>query len=162
MAGVGEIPPADEAAGLGHAYGAVVTQIMGERPIPMVPVFVNTYFPPNQPTPSRCYDLGLAVHHAIESSPAELRVGIVASGGLSHFVTDERLDRQLFAALRAGSEEQLRAIPRHLLKAGSSELRNWISVASASKDLELVWDEYIPVYRTPAGTGCGLGFASWT
>ena len=162
VAGVGEIPSADSSAGLGHAYGAIVTQIMGEKPIPIVPVFVNTYFPPNQPTPSRCYDLGLALHRAIETSPADLRVGIVASGGLSHFVTDERLDRQVLAALRAGSEEQLRAIPPKLLNAGSSEIRNWIAVAAASKHLKLVWDEYIPVYRTPAGTGCGLGFACWS
>lgn len=161
VAGVGEIPSHDESAGLGHAYGAIVTQIMGEQPIPIVPVFVNTYFPPNQPTPSRCYDLGLALHRAIESSPADLRVGMVASGGLSHFVTDERLDRQVFAALRAGSEEQLRAIPRQLLNAGSSEIRNWIAVAAASRHLNLAWDEYIPVYRTIAGTGCGLGFACW-
>lgn len=111
VAVLGEIPPADESIGLGHAYGAIVTQLMGEQPIPMVPIFVNTYFPPNQPTPARCYDLGLALHQAIESSPSNLRVGVVASGGLSHFVTDERLDRQLLAALRAGSEEQLRAIP---------------------------------------------------
>ena len=62
VAGLGEIPPADESIGLGHAYGAIVTQIMGEQSIPMVPIFVNTYFPPNQPTPSRCYDLGLALH----------------------------------------------------------------------------------------------------
>jgi hypothetical protein len=162
VTGVGEIPSTDESAGLGHAYGAIVTQIMGKKPIPMVPVFVNTYFPPNQPTPSRCYDLGLALHQAIETSPADLRIGIVASGGLSHFVTDERLDRQVFAALPAGSEEQLRAIPRKLLNAGSSEIRNWIVVAAASKHLKLVWDEYIPVYRTPAGTGCGLGFACWS
>ncbi len=162
VAGSGEIPPADESIGLGHAYGAIVTQIMGERPIPIVPTFVNTYFPPNQPTPSRCYDLGLALHQAIETSPTDLRVGIVASGGLSHFVTDERLDRQLLTALRAGSEEQLRAIPPKLLNAGSSEIRNWIAVAAASKHLKLVWDEYIPVYRTPAGTGCGLGFACWS
>ncbi len=161
VAGVGEIPAHDESAGLGHAYGAVVTQVMRERPIPIVPLFVNTYFPPNQPTPSRCYDLGLALHRAIESSPADLRVGLVASGGLSHFVTDERLDQQVFAALRAGSEEQLRAIPRKLLNAGSSEIRNWIAVAAASRHLKLVWDEYIPVYRTIAGTGCGLGFACW-
>ena len=162
VAGVGEIPSSEDSIGLGHAYGAIVTQIMREQSIPMVPVFVNTYFPPNQPTPSRCYDLGLALHQAIESSPAELRVGIVASGGLSHFVTDERLDRQLFVTLRAGSEEHLRSIPRKLLNAGSSEIRNWIAVAAASKHLKLVWDEYIPVYRTPAGTGCGLGFACWS
>ena len=162
VAGLAEHSSVDESAGLGHAYGAIVTQIMGEKPLPMVPVLVNTYFPPNQPTPSRCYDLGLALHRAIETSSADLRVGIVASGGLSHFVTDERLDRQVFAALRAGSEEQLRAIPRKLLNAGSSEIRNWIAVAAASKHLKLVWDEYIPVYRTPAGTGCGLGFACWS
>jgi hypothetical protein len=162
VAGVGAIPSSEDSIGLGHAYGAIVTQIMREQSIPMVPIFVNTYFPPNQPTPSRCYDLGLALHQAIESIPPELRVGIVASGGLSHFVTDERLDRQLLEALRAGSEEQLRAIPRKLLNAGSSEIRNWIAVAAASKHLKLVWDEYIPVYRTTAGTGCGLGFASWS
>ncbi len=162
VAGLGEIPSADESVGLGHAYGAIVTQITGEKPIPIVPVLVNTYFPPNQPTPSRCYDLGLALHQAIETSPADLRVGVVASGGLSHFVTDERLDHQLLTALRAGSEEQLRAIPRKLLNAGSSEIRNWIAVAAASKHLKLVRDEYIPVYRTPAGTGCGLGFACWS
>ena len=159
---VAEIASTDETIGLGHAFGAIMTQIMRENAIPIVPIFINTYFPPNQPTPSRCYDLGLALHHAIESSPADLRVGIVASGGLSHFVTDERLDRQVFAALRAGSEEQLRAIPRKLLNAGSSEIRNWIAVAAASRHLQLVWDEYIPVYRTPAGTGCGLGFACWS
>ncbi|HEX6477996.1 MAG TPA: hypothetical protein VF043_04060 [Ktedonobacteraceae bacterium] len=162
VAGVAEIPSIDETVGLGHAFGAIVTQIMREQPIPIVPIFVNTYFPPNQPTPSRCYDLGLALHQAIESSPAALRVGLVASGGLSHFVTDERLDRQVLAALRANSEEQLRTIPRKLLNAGSSEIRNWIAVAAASKHLKLVWDEYIPVYRTLAGTGCGLGFACWS
>jgi Catalytic LigB subunit of aromatic ring-opening dioxygenase len=162
VAGVGEIPPADASVGLGHAYGAIMTQIMREKPIPIVPVFLNTYFPPNQPTPSRCYDLGLALYQAIETSPADLHVGVVVSGGLSHFVTDERLDHQLLAALRAGSEEQLRTIPQKLLNAGSSEIRNWIVVAAASKHLKLAWDEYIPVYRTRAGTGCGLGFACWS
>lgn len=162
IAGLAEIPSTDKSAGLGHAYGAIVTQIMGEEPVPIVPIFVNTYFPPNQPTPSRCYDLGLALRQAIEASPSDLRVGVVASGGLSHFVTDEQLDRQLFAALRAGSEEQLRTIPRKLLNAGSSEIRNWVAVAAACRHLNLAWDEYIPVYRTPAGTGCGLGFACWS
>jgi len=162
VSALAEMPSSDESVGLGHAFGAIVTQIMREQLIPIVPIFVNTYFPPNQPTPSRCYDLGLALHQAIESSPAALRVGLVASGGLSHFVTDERLDRQVLAALRANSEEQLRAIPRKLLNAGSSEIRNWIAVAAASKHLKLVWDEYIPVYRTLAGTGCGLGFACWS
>jgi hypothetical protein len=162
VAGLAEVPTTDESTGIGHAFGAIVTQIMGEQPIPIVPMLVNTYFPPNQPTPSRCYDLGLALYRAIEASPADLRVGMVASGGLSHFVTDEQLDRHVFSALRTGSEEQLRGIPQKLLNAGSSEIRNWITVAAACKHLRLIWDEYIPVYRTIAGTGCGLGFACWS
>jgi hypothetical protein len=162
VAGLGELPAADETTGLGHAYGAIVTQLMREQPLPIVPVFINTYFPPNQPAPSRCYDLGLALHHAIATSSADLRVGLVASGGLSHFVTDEQLDRQVLTAVRSGSAEQLRSIPRNLLNAGSSEIRNWIAVAAACRHMQLLWDEYIPVYRTPAGTGCGLGFACWS
>jgi hypothetical protein len=162
VAGLGDIAPSDETVGLGHAYGAIVTQLIGEQTLPIVPIFINTYFPPNQPTPSRCYDLGLALHHAIATSPADLRVGLVASGGLSHFVTDEQLDRQVLAALRTHAEAQLRSIPRHLLNSGSSEIRNWIAVAAASRQLHLRWDAYIPVYRTPAGTGCGLGFACWS
>src|SRR5215471_8096693 len=157
VAGLAEVTATDESAGIGHAFGAIVTQIMGKKPVPMVPVLINTYFPPNQPTPSRCYDLGLALHQAIEATPADLRVGIIASGGLSHFVTDELLDRQLFTALRNDSEEQLRTIPQKLLNAGSSEIRNWIAVAAACRHLKLIWDEYIPIYRTLAGTGCGLG-----
>jgi hypothetical protein len=162
VAGLADIPTSDESAGIGHAYGAIVTQLMEEQMIPMVPVLVNTYFPPNQPTPSRCYDLGLALSQAIEAIPGDLRVGIVASGGLSHFVTDEQVDRHLLAAIRAGSEEQLRAIPRKLLNAGSGEIRNWITVAAACRHLRLAWEEYIPIYRTPAGTGIGLAFARWS
>jgi hypothetical protein len=66
VAGLAEIPATDEAIGIGHAFGAIVTQIMGEQPIPIVPVLINTYFPPNQPAPSRCFDLGLALCQAIE------------------------------------------------------------------------------------------------
>lgn len=149
-------------AGIGHAYGIVETQLMGDEKIPMVPVFVNTYWPPNQFPVSRCYDLGRAVRRAVEDFAEDLRVAIVASGGLSHFVTDERLDEQVLAALRAGSERDLRELPAHLLNSGSSEIRNWITVAAACEDRRIAWDEYVPVYRTPAGTGCGLAFARWS
>jgi hypothetical protein len=32
-----------------------------EPAVPVVPVFINTYYPPNQPSPARCYQLGQAV-----------------------------------------------------------------------------------------------------
>lgn len=48
------------------------------------------------------------------------------------------------------------------LQAGSSEIRNWIVAASALRDLDLDWVEYVAGYRSPALTGTGLCFAAWT
>jgi len=148
--------------GIGHAFGVIETQLMEDEKIPLVPVFVNGYWPPNQLPPTRCYDLGRALRRALEEMPDDLRVALVASGGLSHFVTDERLDHQVLAALRAGDEQGLRGLPVHLLNSGNSEIRNWVTVAAACEDRRMAWDEYIPVYRTPVGTGCGLAFARWS
>ena len=76
------------------AFGYVYNRLMTGATIPTVPVMLNTYYPPNQPTPKRCYNLGQALRGAIESWPKDIRVGILASGGLSHFVVDEELDQQ--------------------------------------------------------------------
>ena len=37
-----------------------------KNPIPVVPIFLNTYYPPNQPRPHRCYAFGQAVRKAAE------------------------------------------------------------------------------------------------
>jgi 3-O-methylgallate 3,4-dioxygenase len=146
--------------GEGHAVGFVHKRIMQEV-VPIVPVCINTYYPPNQPTPRRCYRLGQAIRAAVESYPGNARVGIIGSGGLSHFVVDEALDRSLFDLFRQKDAEALQALPREKLNSGSSEIRNWICVAGAVEHLSLEWSLYEPGYRTPAGTGTGLGFAFW-
>jgi len=46
-----------------------------------------------------------------------------------------------------------------LLNSGSSEIRNWIAVAAMFQSVKAKWSEYLPVYRTVAGTGIGLAFA---
>jgi hypothetical protein len=155
------VPPSGD-AGIGHAFGIVETQLMSPGAIPVIPVFVNTYWPPNQVPVSRCYDLGLAARAAIDSFPGELRVVVVGSGGLSHFATDEVLDRRVIDACRAADEAALRELPPELLDGGSSEIRNWVAIAAACRDLPVAWDEYLPVYRTAAGTGVGLGFMLWS
>src|SRR5262245_37926472 len=76
-----------EGEGEGHAIGFVHRRIMQEV-VPIVPVSINTYYPPNQPTPRRCYRLGQAIREAVEAYPKDARIGIIASGGLSHFVVD--------------------------------------------------------------------------
>jgi hypothetical protein len=148
-------------AGFGHAYGFVVERLFKGRAIPVVPVLLNTYYPPNQMTARRCYDIGRALRAAIEASPLDLRVAVAASGGLSHFVVDDILDQQILEALRVKDAQALRAIPQGALNSGSSEIRNWIMVGALVEDLTLQWSEYHPVRRTPAGTGTGVAFAAW-
>src|SRR5258707_2534452 len=144
--------------GEGHAIGFVHKRIMKDL-VPIVPVCINTYYPPNQPTPRRCYKFGEAIRAAVESYPGNARVGIIASGGLSHFVVDDGLDRAVLDALANNDGQALQALPRDELNAGSSEIRNWICMAGACGRLTLAWQRYEPGYRTPAGTGTGLGFA---
>lgn len=148
--------------GFGHAFGFVEMRLMGERPVPIVPVILNTYYPPNQPTPARCYDLGRALRGTIEDFKGDLRVAVVASGGLSHFVTNEPLDTTVLDGLRTHDEHALKAIPAKLLNDGSSEIRCWITLGGMLDGLRHQWSEYVPVYRTEAGTGIGLAFGRWS
>jgi 3-O-methylgallate 3,4-dioxygenase len=134
---------------------------MSDHVVPIVPVALNTYFPPNQPRPRRCYELGKAIRAAVRASKRGTRVGIVASGGLSHFTVDEELDRGLLDACKRNDGEALSSIPVEKLNSGSSEIRNWITVAGAASHLKVEWQEYIPCYRSAAGTGCGMGFSVW-
>ena len=148
--------------GEGHAMAYVHRQVMdAETPIPIVPVFINTYFPPNRPSPRRCYKLGQAVRQAVDSFPGNARVGVLASGGLSHFLVDEELDRAILKALSDKDYAFLQTLPHNKLHAGSSEILNWVAVAGAAESIDLDWFEYVPGYRTPAGTGTGMSFATW-
>jgi 3-O-methylgallate 3,4-dioxygenase len=147
--------------GEGHAFGFVHRRMMNDAAIPIVPVALNTYFPPNQPRPRRCYELGQAIRAAVRNAPGAARVGILASGGLSHFTVDEELDRGVLAACKRNDGEALASIAVEKLNSGSSEIRNWIAVAGAASHLNNDWQEYIPCYRSAAGTGCGMGFALW-
>jgi len=149
----------------GHAYSFVHRWYLkgnGAPVLPVVPVFLNTYNPPNPPLPKRCVKLGRALKKLIESYPGDARIGILASGGLSHFVVEEDLDRPIIEALHGKDTTFLGNLDPRRLKAGNSEIRNWIVVASAATDLDLSWISYTPSYRTPAGTGIGLAFAAWS
>jgi len=147
----------------GHAYSFIHYRYLrgAERVVPIIPVFLNTYNPPNTPTPRRCVRLGSAMRELIAAYPEDIRIGLIASGGLSHFIVEEDLDRAVIDAIRRNDLEFLGRLDPRRLKAGSSEIRNWIAVAAAAIDLRLDWIEYVPVYRTPALTGIGLGFAEW-
>ncbi len=150
-----------EAEAEGHAYSFVHYRYLHDRPVPIVPVFLNTYNPPNQPTPRRCVAFGRAIAALVARFPENIRVGLMASGGLSHFTVEEELDRGVIAAIGRKDIDWLARLEPRRLQAGSSEIRSWIAVAAAAAELDLAWWAYVPGYRTLALSGTGLGFACW-
>ena len=86
---------------------------------------------------------------------------MIASGGLSHFICEEELDRSLIEAFKTHDIETLTRVPQQALLSGSSEIRNWIMVAGMVSPMKVEFSDYIPVRRTAAGTGIGLAFVVW-
>jgi 3-O-methylgallate 3,4-dioxygenase len=144
----------------GHAFSFVHRFYLPDG-VPIVPVFLNAYYPPNQPTPARCLALGEALRRGVEAFPGDARIGVLASGGLSHFVVDEVFDNAFIDALRRKDAAFFRNAPLTKLMSGSSEMRNWICLAGTLGPMRMQWVTYAPGYRTPALSGTGLCFASF-
>ncbi len=146
-----------------HAYGFVYRRIMKDEVVPNVPVFINTFYPPNQPTLRRCYDFGASILKAIESWDTDKKVAVIASGGLTHFVVEEDLDQQVIEAMKAKDVNTLTNLPQERFNAGTSEIRNWIATAAVMNGTKLEMEvlDYVPCYRSEAGTGNAMCFAQW-
>ena len=98
---------------------------------------------------------------AIDSWDSNKRVAIMASGGLSHQAIDEKLDRGLLAAMAEKDAEWMCSLPMDIFTGGTSEILNWITVAAAMEPEPMTVVDYVPAYRTVAGTGLAMGFAYW-
>ena len=139
----------------------------GIAPLPaIVPVTFNDIEPP-YPTVKRCYAWGTMLAEAIASYPGKLRVGVLATGGLSHSIgepdmgrIDEAFDRDCIRRFEDGDAPALFDFLNARLPAagnGASEVRNWVAAhgAARGRGFELIHYEPIPnVY-------VGCGFASW-
>ena len=148
---------------LGHSHGFIYRRILNSTPIPLIPVAVNTYYPPNQPSPRRCFEFGRAIARGIRSWPGKERIVVAGSGGMTHFVIDEDMDRRLLKAMKDRDFETLCNEPDIHFRSGTSEIKNWIVLAGmmAETKLEMELLDYVPCYRSEAGTGSGMGFATW-
>jgi 3-O-methylgallate 3,4-dioxygenase len=146
---------------LGHAFTFPRYRLGLPATTPIVPVFVNTYYQPNVPSAARCYRLGQVVRRAVDSWDSGARVAVIASGGLTHFVIDEDLDRQVLSGITDHDPERLRSLSRAHLRSGNSEILNWVAAAGALEGLAATAVDYVPGYRSPAGTGTGMAFAFW-
>ena len=87
---------------------------------------------PPIPTPERAYAVGAALREMLRAYPGDLRIAVLATGGLSHepggpryFRVDEEFDLWFLDLLKKGdhhallSECTLAALPRSLTTLGS-------------------------------------------
>ncbi len=146
-----------------HAFGFIFHRLMGDHVPPTVAVVQNTFYPPNQPTVRRSIDFGRALARAIQSWEADVRVAIIGSGGLTHFVIDEAVDRLILDAIEAGDATRLEQLDERTFQSGTSETKNWIPVIGAMAALGATPTvvDYVPCYRSEAGTGNAMGFVYW-
>src|SRR2546421_4664028 len=113
---------------LDYAFYVPLHFTMPEARVPIVPLYVNVYLPP-QPTPRRCYAWGQALRAILDARPE--RVALMASGGLSHFPGTDQYgspdydwDRQMLDRLIAGRGAETATLTgEELDKAGNVEFR---------------------------------------
>ena len=136
-------------------------------PLPaIVPVILNTVEPPF-PALSRCLNLGKSIADAVKSFPGTLRVGVLATGGMSHSIgeatmgaIDEAFDRECLQHLASGDcDALLTFLDQRISEAGNgaAEMRNWLAAhgAAGGRGFELIHYSAMPEIYV------GCGFASW-
>src|SRR5690606_14847249 len=108
--------------------------------------------------------LGELVHEIIDEWATDLKVAVIGSGGMSHFVINEEFDRHIFAAIQGRDAELLKSIDPLMMQHGTSELLNWVAAAGCLLRTPLKGEiiDYVPCYRSAAGTGTAQGFLAWT
>ena len=149
-------------AALDEAFTFLYEHFLPDGTVPMVPFMLSRYLP-YQSTPARCYALGGALRHAIETWDSDSRVGLMASGGLSHQIIDEELDHSVIDALVGCDVKALCSLDRDRLNGapGTPEILNWVAVAGAMAPTGMTLVDYVPCYRSLAGTGHGITFGYW-
>lgn len=159
--------------GIGHAVTWPLRFLnLLDTGLHVLPVVTNVWDPPSTPGVSRCLAFGEALRAAVEAAPERSRVAVLASGGLSHLVLDEELDRRILAALQAPDSRGWEAVSdadlhdahaRYGLPLrlnGTVEVTDWIIAdACAGTAAEII--DYVPAYRNESGIGVGMCFARW-
>ena len=147
-----------------HGVALPMMLIDPERKVPIVPLLVNINMDP-VPTPARCHALGGVLRETIDKHrPAEERVAVLATGGLSHWLNIPRhgevaedFDRGFLASFERGQPESLtRLSPAQVVEQGGNgglEIVNWLLAAGAAPGWkgETVYYEPMPEWFTGMG-----------
>ena len=126
-------------APLDHAFLSPLTVLHGDRAMtPLVPFWVNCFVAP-LPSARRCFAAGQHIARVVADGP--WNVGVIATGGLSHFPelslarvgeSDPEFDRRVVGWMERGDHASLTALTTKELHAtGSHELLNWMVLLGA-------------------------------
>lgn len=142
---------------------------LAETNTPIIPVLQNCTVPP-VPDERACYDFGRVLGQAIETQlPADLRIGLLGSGGLSHepggpryLEIDEKFDRWFMDLLTEGDHDRIlaEATFERMEEAGSggtAELLSWTVVMGAIGPRPCTNLGYVAVDEWR----CGVGAVQW-
>jgi aromatic ring-opening dioxygenase catalytic subunit (LigB family) len=131
--------------------------------IPLVPISMNCTVPPI-PLPARSYEVGVALRDMIKAYPDDVRVAVLATGGLSHepggpryFWVDEEFDLWFLELLKRGDHAALlRECTLDKMEAagsgGTAELLAWIVALAFTRGPATVL-AYMPAIAWRSGTG---------
>ena len=110
--------------------------------LPIVPVLINCVQPP-MPTMRRCYDFGRFLGAAIDAYDGADRVGILATGGISHDIATPRMgmvnrdfDETFLDLLAGGDHDAAVAYATefvHTAGNGAEEVRMWLTALGAAR-----------------------------
>jgi protocatechuate 4,5-dioxygenase beta chain len=131
-------------------------------PVKSVPLQVNVVQHP-LPTARRCFKLGEALRHAVESYPANLKVVVLGTGGMSHQLQgrrfgfmNEKFDQWFLDQLES-DPESLAKLSHHRImeEAGAEavELIMWLTMRGALSSGAKRMHRH---YYAPMTTGMGL------
>jgi aromatic ring-opening dioxygenase catalytic subunit (LigB family) len=149
---------------LDHGFCLPLWRMGLESLPPIVPIVVNEIESP-MPTLRRCIQWGHMLRQAIDTYPEPLRVAILASGGLSHYIgqphmgeIDEAFDRTCISLLQNGDEKLLADTLQEALPKtgnGGEEVRSWViaHAAAGSSGFELLG--YEPLKEIYVGCAWG-------
>ncbi|MGE0059199.1 MAG: hypothetical protein AB7P33_04965 [Dehalococcoidia bacterium] len=155
-----------------HAFGPVIERLTPEADVPVIPVYVESFRLPC-PSPARCYAFGQSLRKAVEAWPGNQRIGVIASGGISHFPqsfpfqysaeakhgnVDHVYDRKLFEFMKEGRYDELTKLSNQdLLDHGDTELHSWITLLGMVGDVKTEVLAYEPFFRAIMA----MGVAYW-
>ena len=156
---------------ISHAHREPLEYLQVNGELSLVAIFINAIHVP-APTPARCYQLGATLKKVIGALPADKRVIVYASGGLSHFSAGypwghyqgpctlgsicQDFDRKILAWMRNGQGRELANLTnKDLLQNGEIELRQWITLMGMIGERKPELLVYEPFYRGLLGMAVG-------